>query len=138
MAIGEIVIKVESDMTEHVYEVLEDEIRNLLESKGIKAEIFDAVTGNTTKTRKGIMGKNDDGMEDQNIKGELILGDKIWFNDDLRCRLRICGWTKEQIEKLKTAKFVDLTLTDFREDDMPGVAIYIGGWNREDSRDCEE
>ena len=135
MAIGEIVIKVESDMTEHVYEVLEDEIRNLLESKGIKAEIFDAVTGNTTKTRKGIMGKNDDGMEDQNIKGELILGDKIWFNDDLRCRLRICGWTKEQIEKLKTAKFVDLTLTDFREDDMPGVAIYIGGCNREDTRD---
>ena len=136
MVIGEIVIKVESDMTEHVYEILEDEIRNLLESKGIKAEILDSVTGNTTKTRKGIVGKNDNGKEDQNIKGELILGEKIWFNDDLRCRLRICGWTKEQIEKLKVAKFVDLTLTDFREDDMPGVAIYIGEWNREDKRDC--
>ena len=123
-------------MTEHVYEILEDEIRNLLESKGIKAEILDSVTGNTTKTRKGIVGKNDNGKEDQNIKGELILGEKIWFNDDLRCRLRICGWTKEQIEKLKVAKFVDLTLTDFREDDMPGVAIYIGEWNREDKRDC--
>lgn len=128
MATGEILIKVESDMTEYVFESLEEDIRNLLESQGIKAEIFDYVTGNTTKTRRGMMGKNENKLADQTIRGELVLGDKIWFNDDLRCRLRICGFTREHIEKLRTAKFVDLILTDFRDEDMPGVAICISGW----------
>ncbi len=132
MATGEIVIKVESDMTEYVFETLEDDIRNLLESQGINAEIFDSATGNSTRTQKGMIDKNKNELADQTIKGELILGEKIWFNDDLRCRLRICGWTNEQVEMLRTAKFVDLTLTDFIEDDMPGVAIQIVGWRHKE------
>lgn len=137
MATGEILIKVESDMAEYVFETLEDDIRNLLESQGIKAEIFDNVTGNTTKTRRGMFGKNENA--DLTIRGDLIIGDKIWFNDDLRCRLRICGWTKQQIEKLRTAKIVDLTFTDFRDEDMPGVAILIKGWGEDSESDkmCE-
>lgn len=125
MSTGEIVIKVESDLTEHVYEALEDDIRNLLESNGIRADIYDSVTGNTTKTRKGMMGKNRNVSRDQTVRGELILGEKIWFNDDLRCRLRICGFTQEQIKELRTAKFVDLTLTDFIDQDTSGVVVNI-------------
>lgn len=134
MATGEIVIKVESDMTEYVFETLEDDIRNLLESQGINAEIFDSATGNSTRTQKGMMDKNKNELADQTVKGELIFGEKIWFNDDLRCRLRICGWTNEQVEMLRTAKFVDLTLTDFIEDDMPGVVIKIVGWRHKGKR----
>src|SRR3990167_5425863 len=116
MATGEIVIKMESDMTEYVYECLEDDIRNLLEKKGINAEIFD-----------------------QTVNGQLILGEKIWFNDEMRCRLRICGFTQDQIKKIRTSRFVDLTLTDFIDDDMPGVAIYIREWGGNENREnsCE-
>lgn len=138
MTKGEIVIKVESDISEYVFESLEEDIRNLLESQGIKADILDSATGNAIRTRKGMMGKSEGEFADQNIRGELILGEKIWFNDDLRCRLRICGWTIEQIEKLRTAKLVDLTLTDFRDEDMPGVAIRISEWGPKDKRDIEE
>lgn len=129
MTIGEIVIKVESNVTEHIFEKLEDDVRNLLEGQGIGAEIFDSVTGNTTRTRRDMMGKNDNEFADQTIRGELILGEKIWFNDDLRCRLRICGFTKEQIEGIRNAKFVDLTLTDFVDQHMSGVVIDIKGWD---------
>ena len=135
MATGEIIIRVESDMTEFVFETLEDDIRNLLESQGIKAEIYDNVTGNITKTRRGMFGKNEG--TDRTIRGDLILGDKIWFNDDLRCRLSICGFTRGQIEKLRTAKMVDLTFTDFRDEDMPGVAIDIKGWGEDSEESCE-
>lgn len=138
MAIGEIVIKVESDVTEYVFETLEDEIRNLLEMQGIKAEILDSVTGNTTKTRKGMMGKKENVSSDHAIRGELILGEKIWFNDDLRCRLRICGFTRDQIEELRTAKLVDLTLTDFIDEDTLGVVIRIKGWENKDKEESEE
>ncbi len=138
MATGEIVIKVESDITAYVFETLEDDIRNLLESQGIKADIFDSVTGNITKTRVGMMGKNEINLSDHKIRGDLIFGEKIWFNDDLGCRLRICGFTREQIERLRTAKFVDLTLTDFVEEDMPGVAIQIKGWDYEEKGEFEE
>jgi hypothetical protein len=138
MTKGEIVIKVESDVSEYVFESLEEDIRNLLESQGIKAEILDSATGNTTRTRRGMMGKNENIGSDQTMRGELIFGEKIWFNDDLRCRLRICGFTKEQIEKLRTAKLVDLTLTDFRDEDMPGVAICISEWGPKEKRDIEE
>jgi hypothetical protein len=138
MPTGEIIIKIESDLTEYVYEGIEDDIRNLLESNGIRADIYDSVTGNNTKTRKGMMGKNQNESRDQNVHGELIFGEKIWFNDDLRCRLRICGFTQEQVKELRTAKFVDLTLTDFADEDMPGVAIHIGGWGPGDKRDSEE
>lgn len=138
MTIGEIVIKVESDVTEYVYENLEDDIRNLLESQGIKADIFDSVTGNTTKTRNGMMGKNKSELADQTVRGELVLGEKIWFNDDLRCRLRISGFTLDQIEEIRNAKLIDLTLTDFIEEDMPGVVINISVWGSKDKDDLRE
>lgn len=47
-------------------------------------------------------------MED--IEGTLSIADKIWFNDKERCRLRICGFTKEQVEEMKDSKFIDITL----------------------------
>lgn len=84
------------------------------------------------------MGKNQNESKDQNIRGELIFGEKIWFNDDLRCRLRICGFTQEQVKELRTAKFVDLTLTDFADEDMSGVVVHIGEWGPRDKRDSEE
>lgn len=135
MSTGDIVIKVESDMSEHAYEVLEDDIRNLLEIKGIRADIYDSVTGNNTKTRKRMMGKNRNDSIDQTVQGKLIFGEKIWFNDDLRCRLRICGFTQEQIKALRTSKFVDLVLTDFIDKDTSGVVVCINGWESEEKMD---
>ncbi len=137
MPTGEIVIKVESDLTEYVYEDLECDIRNLLESNGIRADIYDSVTGNNTKTRKGMMGNSSNKSMSKTIRGELIFGDKIWFNDDLGCRLRICGFTQEQVDNLRDAKFVDLTLTDFVDEDMPGAVVNIEKWNSEE-KDCTE
>lgn len=138
MSTGEIIIKIESDLTEYVYEGLEDDIRNLLESNGVHADIYDSVTGNTTKTRKGMMGKNRNESRDQTIRGELILGEKVWFNDDLRCRLRICGFTQEQVKDLREAKFVDLTLTDFVDRDMTGVIMQISKFDNEKDEDIED
>ncbi len=138
MVKGVIEIDVKSDISEYVFELLEEEIRNLLESNGISAHIFDHMTGNSVQTRKCMMGKNENELSDQKIKGELIFGEKIWFNDDLRCRLRICGWTGEQIEKLRRAKFVDLTLTDFKDEDMPGISIHISEWNKESGKEIYE
>lgn len=135
---GEIVIKVESDLTEHAYEVLEDEIRNLLEYNGINADICDSATGNSTTTRKRMIGKNRNKKMDQTTHGELILGEKIWFNDDLGCRLRICGFTQEQIKKLRIAKFVDLVLTDFIDQDTSGVVVRINGWESKERDTLEE
>jgi hypothetical protein len=138
MSIGEIVIKVESDLSEDIYEILEDAIRNLMESKGISANINDSVTGNNIKTRKRMMRKNRNELLDQTIQGRLIFGEKIWFNDDLRCRLRICGFTQEQIKELKTAKYVDLTLTDFIDRDTSGVVVSICGWGTKEKGNLEE
>lgn len=121
---GELTVKIESDVDNCTFEILEDKIRDLLESEGLMGEIEDKVTGNTTRTREEELGIKKD-FSDKNVKGILTLGEKIWFNDELRCRLRICGWTKEQQEKLKNAKFVDLTITDFKDEETPGVAIYI-------------
>lgn len=121
---GELTIKIESDVDNYTFEVLEDKIRDLLESEGLMGEIEDKVTGNTVRMRKEEL-CIDKCLSDTNVKGVLTLGEKIWFNDDLRCRLRICGWTKEQQEKLKNAKFVDLTITDFKDEDTPGVIVHI-------------
>ncbi len=126
MSKGVIEIDIKSDVSEYVFEILEDEIRNLLEINGINAHVFDHVTGNSVQTRKGMMGKKEKDTADKKIRGELILGDNIWFNDDLRCRLRIHGFTKEQKEAIRLAGFVDLTLTDFVDEDMPGVIVSIG------------
>ena len=123
---GELVVKIESDVDNHTFEILEDQIRDLLESEGLMGEIHDSVTGNITRTRKEELCIEKDSGHDKIVKGVLTLGEKIWFNDDLRCRLRICGWTKEQQEKLKNAKFVDLTLTDFKDEETSGVIIHIG------------
>ena len=121
---GELIVKIESDVDNCTFEILEDKIRDLLESEGLMGEIEDKVTGNTTRTRREELGVEKD-LSDKNVKGVLTLGEKIWFNDDLRCRLRICGWTKEQQEKLKNAKFVDLTITDFKGEDTHGVVVHI-------------
>lgn len=50
------------------------------------------------------------------ISGELKIEDKIWFNDTLRGRLRICGFAKGHIKKLKDSRFVDITLFDCDKD----------------------
>jgi len=49
--IGDIRISVKSDVDTSVFEKLEDKIRDLLEEEGLKADIYDDVTGNTTVTR---------------------------------------------------------------------------------------
>ena len=49
---GELTVKIESNVDNHTFEILEDKIRNLLESEGLMGEIEDKVTGNTTRTRK--------------------------------------------------------------------------------------
>ena len=46
----------------------------------------------------------------KDISGILSIADKIWFNDEVRCRFRICGFTKKQIKKLETSKYIDITL----------------------------
>ena len=122
---GELTIKIESDVDNHTFEILEDKIRSLLESEGLIGEIEDKVTGNTTRTRKKELSVEKD-LPDKNVKGVLTLGEKIWFKDDLRCRLRICGWTREQQEKLRGAKLVDLTLINHRDDGTADVLIDIG------------
>lgn len=43
-------------------------------------------------------------------EGTLQIADKIWFNDAIKCRLRICGFTKEQIAKLENSHYIDITL----------------------------
>lgn len=134
---GNMSIEIKSDMDTYALEMLEDKIRNLLEREGIDAEILDQETGNTTVTSREEMEKTekDNGLPDQNIKGTLILGEKVWFNDDLRCRLRICGFSKEQIEQLRNAKFIDLTITDYTDKNTPGVVIHIGEFGSDRSRD---
>ena len=129
---GGLVVKIESDVDNHTFEILEDKIRDLLESEGLMGEIEDNITGNTTRTRKEELGIEKDIESDKNVKGILTLGEKIWFNDDLRCRLRICGWTKEQQEKLKNAKFVDLTITNFKDEETPGIVIHISEFANSD------
>ena len=121
---GELIIKIESDVDNCTFESLEDRIRDLLGAEGLMGEIEDKVTGNTTRTRKEELGIEKD-ISDKNVKGVLTLGEKIWFNDDLRCRLMICGWTKEQQEKFKNAKLIDLTLTDFKDEETSGVVVHI-------------
>jgi hypothetical protein len=132
---GELTVKIESDVDNYTFEVLEDKIRDLLESEGLMGDIEDKVTGNITRTRREELGIKKD-LSDENVKGVLTLGEKIWFNDDLRCRLRICGWTKEQQEKLKNAKFVDLTLTDFKDEDTHGVIVHISQFVDKDRGDA--
>ena len=129
---GELIVKIESDVDNHTFEILEDKIRDLLESEGLMGGIEDNVTGNTTRTRKEELVIEKCSGSDTNVKGVLTLGEKIWFNDDLRCRLRICGWTQEQQEKLKNAKFVDLTITDFKDEEIPGVVIRISEFTGKD------
>lgn len=132
---GKLTIVVNSDVCGYTFEKLEDRIRDLLEEEGIDAKIEDFVTGNITVTRKEEMGRKKE-VFDKDIKGVLILGDKIWFNDDLRCRLRICGWSKEQQEKLRRSKYVDLTLINPKEDGTAEVCIHISEFrDKKDEKD---
>lgn len=150
-------IRVKTRLDASIFEILEDKIRDLLEKEGIDAEIHDLVTGNITVTRKDEMGDtndngandngvNDNGVNDEadkrsiigsdlNIRGELILGEKIWFNDDLRCRLRICGFTKEQQEKLRNAKFIDMTLINPKDDNTSDIYVDINEFDDKTDRD---
>lgn len=49
--IGSLRVLVKTDVDMSVFEKLEDKIRDLLEKEGLKGEIYDYVTGNTTVTR---------------------------------------------------------------------------------------
>ena len=72
------------------------------------------------------------------IIGELRIENKIWFNDILRNRLRICGFTKEQIKKLKNPKLVDITLFDCNENGIECKAyIDISELTEEDKKEYE-
>lgn len=73
------------------------------------------------------------------IIGELRIEDKIWFNDILRNRLRICGFTKNQIKKLKNSKFVDITLFDCDKNGIECKAyINISELTEEDKKEYED
>ncbi len=73
------------------------------------------------------------------IVGELKIENKIWFNDILRTRLRICGFTKEQIKKLQDARLIDITLIDCKEDGIECKAyVDISELTEEDKREYEE
>ncbi len=73
------------------------------------------------------------------IIGELRIEDKIWFNDVLRNRLRICGFTKDQIKKLKNSKFIDITLFDCDKNGIECKAyIGIAELTEEDKKEYEE
>jgi len=124
-----LIVIVKSEVDGYTFERLEDRIRDVLEEEGIDAEIEDFATGNTTVTRKEEMGKKE--KEDIEVNGRLILGEKIWFNDDLRCRLRVCGFSRDQQDALRNARFVDLTITDYKDKDIPGVVVYIGQFGDE-------
>lgn len=128
----EIKIIIDSNVDICVYEELEDKIRYLLEQEGLEGTIEDSRTGNTIMTRKEEIGQKRY-TSDKSVRGVLVLGDKIWFNDDLRCRLRICGWTKEQQEKLRKSRLVDLTLINHGEDDdIANVVIDISQFQDKD------
>lgn len=61
---GELTIKIESGVDNCTFEILEDKIRDLLESEGLMGEIEDKVTGNTTRTRKEELCAEKDGTAD--------------------------------------------------------------------------
>lgn len=124
-----LIVIVKSEVDGYTFERLEDKIRDVLEEEGIDAEIEDFATGNTTVTRKEEMGKKE--KEDIEVNGRLILGEKIWFNDDLRCRLRVCGFSREQQDALRNARFVDLTITNYKDEDTPGVIVHISQFGNE-------
>lgn len=73
------------------------------------------------------------------ITGKLRIENKIWFNDPLRNRLRICGFTKDQVKKLKNSKFIDITLFDCDKDEIECKAyIDITELTEKDKKDYEE
>lgn len=132
--VGELTVKIKSDVDGYTFEKIEDRIRDLLEEEGIEGEISCSVTGNTTLTRKEEMGKKEKG--DISVRGKLILGEKIWFNDDLRCRLRICGFDREQVEKLRRAKFVDIAMIN--SGDVYKAVVYINEFGDDPIDSMEE
>lgn len=64
------------------------------------------------------------------IFGILSIGHKIWFNDYKHCRLRICGFTDEHIEKLRHANLIDITIFEVQPDDTIIAKLSIS--NKED------
>lgn len=59
------------------------------------------------------------------VKGELIIADKIWFNDDIHCRFRVCDFSQEQIKMLEKAKFVNISIMEHLDYDIVKVKTYI-------------
>ena len=73
------------------------------------------------------------------ISGKLKIENKIWFNDILRNRLRICGFTKEHIKKLKNVRYVDITLFDCDKDGIECKAyIDISELTDKDKKEYED
>lgn len=126
--VGELTVKIKTTLDGYTFEKIEDLIRDLLEEEGIEGEITCSVTGNTTVTRREEMHKKE--KEDITVNGQLILGDKIWFNDDLRCRLRICGFSKKQRDAIRNAKLIDITITDYKKEDIPGAVVHISEFGK--------
>lgn len=63
--------------------------------------------------------------EVKNIKGVLSIEDKIWFNDEYGCRLRIGGFTKKQIKKLENLGMIDITIINENSNGSFKAAIQI-------------
>lgn len=135
--VKELRIIINSNINVKVFEELIMIIRDLLEQKDLEGIIENLDTGNIITTRNNETHKNDveyscnnnENIIDQRIEGILTLGEKIWFNDDTRCRLRICGFTKKEIEKLRDAIFIDLTITDYK-DTNTGVVVCINEFSK--------
>lgn len=83
------------------------------------------------KQRYGIVEKdeNEEAECPIDIRGRLTIADKIWFSDDVRCRFRMCGFSKEQIKKLEMAKLVDISITEHFDDNVAKVKIYISSFS---------
>lgn len=125
---------VDDNVIDHMYADEEQREKDDLLRKKLGDKKFDVLD------IYGIVEKDE--SEDENagcpasIKGILTIGDKIWFNDDVRCRFRMCGFSQEQIKMLEKAKFVDITIMEHLDDDTANVRIYIRQSNNDS--DCKK
>lgn len=112
---------VDDNVIDHMYADEEQREKDELLRKKLGDKEFE-------KQRYGIVEKDeskDNAKYPMDIKGQLTIADKIWFNDDVRCRFRMCGFSKEQIKQLEKAKFIDISIMEHLDDDIAKVKIYI-------------
>lgn len=115
---------VDDNVIDHMYADEEQREQDELLRKKLGDKEFE-------KQRYGIVEKDESEEENAgcpvNIKGTLIIGDKIWFNDDVRwrCRFRMYGFSREQTKMLKKAEFIDISIMEHLDDDTANVRIYI-------------